>query len=247
MRKTLEPAFLIHTRPYRETSVIAQWFTRNHGRVTSVVRGARGKQKRRNSKPHLLPFCEYQISWYGTGEMVTTTSWESLSNVWFNGKQLTIGLYINELIMRLFTQGDAHPSFYAQYTLMLRALESKSIIQPLIRQFELLLLKELGYEVVLNQEAISGRPIEIGQSYRFEPDIGFVKAKDGGHEDNYPGSLLLNMAENNSLSRVELKMAKRLTREALTPHVGSKPLTSRDLLFPGIATGTTEQKHETSP
>src|SRR6185437_10727813 len=118
----LQPAFVLHTRPYRDTSLLLEIFTPDYGRVSTLARGARGLRSR--FKGLLQPFVPLLLSWYGKTELMTLSAAESQGKVLdLTGEKLLCGLYLNELLMRLLHRYDAHPQLYIVYQETLYALQ----------------------------------------------------------------------------------------------------------------------------
>lgn len=147
--KTLEKAFVLHTRPYRDTSLLVDFFTLDAGRVTAVARGARGPKSR--LKGLLQPFVPLLINWYGKTELVTLGGADANgASITLNGDVLISGMYLNELLMRLLTRFDPLPHLFEQYNRTIIALSQKQLPELCLRLFELNLLNELGYGLRLN-------------------------------------------------------------------------------------------------
>lgn len=212
----LAPAWLLHRRPFRNTSLIIDLFLPGQGRVGAVARGGR-----RN--PALAPFLPLWVNLKAGGELFTLRDSEprgpALS---LAGRALFCGFYVNELMMRLLHRDDAHPDLWPVYEGTLTALAGEVPLDVTLRRFERMLLEEVGYGLTLEWDA-EGRPLEAGVRYRWVPEQGFV-ADAGG----YPGELLTALGEDRWNDDVR-RLAKALLREALAPHLGDRPLRSREL------------------
>jgi DNA repair protein RecO (recombination protein O) len=220
-----EPALVLHVRPYRESSAIVTLVTLHHGRVAVVARGARG----RRGNP-LQPFNRIRASWQGRGSLATLVGAEPEGHLWLTGDALTAGFYVLELINRLLGERESAPRIFAAACWTLECLrDGAPAPEVALRQFEYLLLEELGYGIEFIRDAGSGATIESGAHYWFEPGTGFVRApaESGG---TYPGHALLAIAAADYSDRVARVVAKRISRRALAPLLGSKPLASRKLL-----------------
>jgi DNA repair protein RecO (recombination protein O) len=224
-RVTGEPALVLHVRPYRETSAIVSLLTLHHGRVSVVARGTRGKR----GNP-LQPFNRIRASWQGRGNLGTLVGAEADTHVWLAGDALVAGFYVLELISRLLGERESAPRIYAGACWALEALRD-GIPQPevVLRQFEYLLLAELGYGIDFAHEAGTREPIDPDGYYWFEPQSGFQRAPAAA-ASTYAGRTLREIAEADFSDRAARVTAKRVSRRALAVLLGPKPLASRKLL-----------------
>lgn len=236
-RVVLEPAYVLHRRPYRETSFLVELFTQQHGRLAVVARGVR---KARSATQGLLqPFTPLLVSWSGKGELMTLTDVELGGEVVpLQGECLFAGFYLNELLMGLLQKWDAHPQLYAFYQATLEALQSPILEQKSLRIFEKYLLEELGYALF---PAVSSEDLfELDKYYRFVPEHGFVlselgeEAKGGTHI--FPGKSLIAIANHDWQDEVCLQDAKRLMRLVLMPLLNGRQLQTRKL-FTSLSVG----------
>ncbi|MFP1683415.1 DNA repair protein RecO [Alloalcanivorax sp. C16-1] len=212
----LAPAWLLHRRPFRNTSLIIDLFLPGQGRVGAVARGGR-----RN--PALAPFVPLWVNLKAGGELFTLRDSEPRgAALSLAGRALFCGFYVNELMMRLLHRDDAHPDLWPVYEGTLTALGGEVPLDVTLRRFERMLLEEVGYGLTLEWDA-EGRPLEAGVRYRWVPEQGFVPGVDG-----YPGELLTALGEDRWNDEVR-RLAKALLREALAPHLGDRPLRSREL------------------
>lgn len=213
----LEAVWVLHARPYRNSSLILEMLGQHRGRIGVVARGGR-----RN--PLLQPFRPLLATLGGRGDLLTLTHVEARGAVLpLAGRALYCGLYLNELLMRLLHRHDPHPALLAPYEATLTTLASGVPEQDvLLRHFELTLLNELGYGFSLTETA-DGEPLHTGQRYRFDPEQGLLPAATG-----WPGDVLLAIADGNWHDAAR-RTARDLLRAALAPHLGSRPLVSREL------------------
>jgi DNA repair protein RecO (recombination protein O) len=176
MRQPREPrddqsAFVLHTYPYRETSVIVEALTAAHGRVALVARGAR--RPRSDLRGVLQAFQPLGLSWSGAGELKTLVKadWRGgLPRV--GGSALLCGFYLNELLLKLLPREDPHPQLFRDYEAALVELAGGAEQAPVLRRFELRLLAELGYALPLTHEADTGRPVDPAERYYYAFDRG---------------------------------------------------------------------------
>ena len=234
-----EPAFVLHTRPYRETSLLVDFFTRNYGRFRVVARGSRGAKI---GTRRLNPYTQLLIGWTGKSELKTLTHIEQTSTpLMLKGDCLFCGFYLNEILIRLLAENDPHEEIYDNYAHVLAQLAGNASIEHSLRTFEFSLLEELGYGLALDSDAQTGEKISPEKEYWFEPNIGF-SLKEGVYKKDtsanlFKGEELLAFKDHN-FNAIPLT-AKRLMRLALEPHIGEKPLLSRNL-FSKLKTTNTE-------
>lgn len=230
--------YVLHSRPFRETSVIAELFTRDHGRVSVVYRGVKSA-KGKTAKGRLLqPFQPLSFLWFGDRELKTGKDFEtSGAACFFSGTLLYSALYLNELLQRLLFREDPHPELYDQYCSTLQRLQGTSAndvpgIEILLRHFEWGMLTDLGYEIALDRDS-DYRAIDPDLNYRYDADAGFLptprRVDPAQQQACFRGAELLAMAAQQWQEPGVLKAAKRLMRLALAPHLGDKPLKSREL------------------
>lgn len=225
----LEPAYLLHARPYRNTSLIANFFTQNHGRIDGVIRGARAPQSK--IRGLLQPFTPIVISWYGHGELVTIKTVEANGYIAKStGDSVVYGIYANELMTRLVRGRDAHLELYQAYEKLLTSLSEGDSTEAQLRIFEKQLLESLGYGLQLEYELDTGVNVDAEKWYHYVHDKGPVKVAvaDINQEKAFIGQSLLAIAANDFSAKETLRDAKRLMRYALRQLLGEKPLNSRE-------------------
>lgn len=217
-------AYVLHSRPYKESSALVDFFTAQ-GRIRAVLRAARGKVG-----SIARPFAPLELELRGRGELKTVGRLESAGiPLLLTGEALFSGLYLNELLIRLLPAEDPHPVMLEHYGLTLQALAAGRALEPLLRAFEWRLLDELGYGFALDID-IAGRPITAEGLYRLQPDAG-LEPVGQLQPGLFQGADLLAMAEADWSSPAALAAAKRLMRQALAPHLGGRPLVSRELFM----------------
>lgn len=223
----LEPAYVLHRRAYRETSVLAELLTAEHGRVGVIARGVRAKRAR--WRAWLQPFIPLAVSWQARGELGTLTDVELRERVTPPaGQRLICGFYLNELLLRLLPREDPYPALFRRYAETLAMLASNAAEQPLLRCFERDLLAALGYGLSLSHDA-AGNPIEAQRWYRYEIDQGAVLVTAPRGRLIVQGATLSALASGVFSDAEAEAQARRLMRAALRPHVGSRPFKSREL------------------
>ncbi len=222
-----ELAYVLHQRPYRETSALVDLLTLHHGCISVVGRGMRGGSRRQSA---MQPFGRVMVGCAGRGALMTLTAAEAVGHRTLMGSALFSGLYLNELVLRLMKHDDAHPEVFVGYEVALDALAGGRDIEPALRRFEILLLQETGYEINFDADAATDAPIEAARCYRFEADVGFTPV-DAAPDDRsiYRGATIMAVREGNLVEAAVRRAAKHLLRRALAPHLGERPLQARTL------------------
>ena len=220
--------FVLHRRSYRETSYLTDLFTLELGKVSAVARGVRGNKG--DKKSLLQPFQPLLLTVSGKHELRNLNQLESTGSMMqLVGHQLFSAMYLNELLNRLLPKEVPHPELFLSYQQSLKWLASDGDIEPCLRQFELLLLDDMGYGIDLTQEYETGQTVEANVDYCLvlENGIRRVDANTQGL-NKFNGEALLQVSDN-VWTPNSLQCAKRITRMALLPLLGHKPLKSREL------------------
>jgi DNA repair protein RecO (recombination protein O) len=225
-RVLLEACFVLHRRPYRETSLLVDVFARDKGLLRLLAKGAtRGKGGRAGL---LQPFAPLSLSWAGNLELPTLTEAESAGPGYaLAGAALFCGLYLNELLLRLLPTQDSHPALFTRYQGLLVALASGEAAEPHLRFFELSLLDELGYGLLLDFEAAGAEPIRADRHYVYHIEEGARPSEP--RRGAVHGSTLLGLRRRCLPGPLEISEAKQLMRFVLGHYLGGKPLKSREL------------------
>jgi DNA repair protein RecO (recombination protein O) len=220
--------FLLHRRSYRETSYLTDLFTLELGKVSAVARGVRGNKG--DKKSLLQSFQPLLLSVTGKHELRNLNQLESAgSMLQLVGHQLFSAMYLNELLNRLLPKEVPHPELFQSYQQSLNWLANNGDIEPCLRQFELLLLEDMGYGIDLTQEYENGQPVEANVDYCLILENGIKRIDHLAQGTNrFSGDALLQVS-NNIWTPSSLQCAKRITRMALSPLLGRKPLKSREL------------------
>jgi DNA repair protein RecO (recombination protein O) len=192
-----QPGYVLHTYPYKETSLIVEAFTRGFGRVALLARGAR--RPRSAMRGVLLSFHPLRLGWSrgvsGQAELgnLISAEWAGALQP-LAGRALMCGFYLNELLLRLLPRDDPHEALFDCYGEALAALSAGAAQASVLRSFEKRLLAELGYAPLLEREAASGAPIEPGRRYVYEPDRGPMPLRNSSSELSVSGQTLLDLA-----------------------------------------------------
>ena len=248
-----EPSFVLHRRSYRESSLLIELMTRDHGRIGLVAKGARRTKSK--ARGMLEPFQPLLVSWVGKGELGTLTGAERMAAAApLTGERLVSGLYINELMYRLCGRHDPYPDLFSSYSLALEGLRSDVQIEAGLRLFEKRLLDALGYGLVLTRTADTEQPVNQEETYRFHPESGpilvessvragarvdktLVAAQSGQETPSIlevTGATLLALAREEFHDEAQIREAKRLMRATLRQYLGDRPLASREI-FRGLS------------
>jgi DNA repair protein RecO (recombination protein O) len=229
-RQVQEPGYVLHSYPFRETSLVIEVFTRHRGRLGLVARGAR--RPRSALRGTLLAFQPLTLVWGGKSELRTLHSAEWQGGVpQLQGLGLMCGFYLNELLLRFLARDDPHEGLFDVYAGAIRDLAAGVDIPATLRRFEKSLLKELGYALLLDREAGGGRPIEADRLYAYVVERGPVPAGElASPEVEVSGQTLIDLACDNYTDPGTLAQSKVLMRYLLGHYLGAKPLHTRQLL-----------------
>lgn len=233
LRVSLEPAYVLHGRAYQESSMLVEAFTRDHGRVGLVARGARGPRSRWRSV--LQPFRPLLLSWNQRGDLGTLTAADQIASPpAAQGETIFCGLYINELLMRGLHRSDPHPELFENYRHMLGELLSSQQPEPILRGFEKQLLDALGFGLQLEYEHDTGVAVTAAAWYDYIPELGLVRrskvpATEGAADSRLVSGAALLALQCNDIRQEHQPELKRLMRRVLKHHLGDKPLLSHAL------------------
>ena len=223
----LTPVFVLHTRPFRNTSLLVDLFSETDGLISAVARSARGPKSRYQGKLQL--FTPMLASWVGRHELKTLANIE-LTDMPFqlDQKPLFCAFYLNELLMRVLQKEDAYPKLFQSYQCALMQLAKRESMTSVLRLFEKKLLDALGYGLPLDRESKTGDVIQASLHYDYQPQQGFV-CSHNQTPTSFLGQDLIAIAAEEFEEAQVLAAAKRLMRLALAPLLGDKPLNSRAL------------------
>jgi len=224
-RIQLAPGYILHHRPYRDTSRILEVLTREHGRISLFARGVRGPKAKLASI--LQPFQLLLLSWTGRGEAAQLTGAESAQAASsLPPPRLMAAFYLNELLMKLTTRHDSLPVLFDTYHGTLESLRQGAALEPQLRVFEKRLLEALGYGLDLSAEAQTGKRIEPNEYYHFRPAQGLV-ATVGDAAGALAGRSLIGLANEHLSEPRELDDSRRLLQAALAQCLEGRPLATR--------------------
>ena len=230
-RVELAQAWVLHSRPFRETSLIVEAFSREFGRMGLVARG--GRRPRSRLALAALPFRLLLLSWTGRGELATLTAAESAPRHSAlappGGETLLAAMYLNELVLRLTRREDPHPELFDHYSQALGDLCAGREMEPALRCFELDLLASLGFGLNLEHDT-EGRALAAETAYCYRMEQGAEALPKGartGEAMNFFGAELLGIARRDWGSRDTRRAARRLLRTAIDFYLEGKPLNTR--------------------
>ncbi len=229
-RQDAQPAFVLHTYPFRETSLIVESYSRDHGRVAMVARGAR--RPKSAVRGTLLPFQPLLLSWTGKQELRTLTraEWQG-AYAPLRGQSLICGFYLNELLLKLLPRDDPHEHLFSVYEGTLSALAGGTDQPALLRRFELALLRELGYAVVLDRDVERDEPVVRERNYVYLVERGPVDGRSSaGNGVELSGQTLLDMQSGLYSSAATQQQSKMLMRALINHYLGNQVLHTRQLL-----------------
>ncbi|MGD8569533.1 MAG: DNA repair protein RecO [Gammaproteobacteria bacterium] len=248
-RVQLQPAYVIHQRPYRDTSALVEVFSENHGRCTLVAKGV--KRPKSKIRGLLQPFQPLLLSWVSRSELGTLTDAELFARpVMLKSRYLASAFYLNELIHYFLHRNDPHDELFNRYHTTLGQLhrltgtrEDDLMWQVILRRFELELLQSIGYGLVLDHDVKTRSPVAAGSFYDYQLGHGPVRILDEHDEQQgirISGVTLLDLMDDRRLlAKIQqpdeallqiLREAKRLLRSVIDYHLGPKTLHSRQLV-----------------
>ena len=230
MRVSQQPAYVLHTRAYRETSLLLEVFTRNFGRLTLLAKGIRTLKSRQRTA--MLRFSPLSIGWSGKGELPILAQSEHDGPVsLLSGRALVCGFYANELMIKLLHRHDPHTMLFDAYESLMSELRAGTNIEVGLRIFEKSLLRELGYALDLEREADGETRVKPEFSYRYVPSYGVVRAdQPGNSEQTVSGHALLALAREEFQDPAWVGECKRLMRDIIREQLGTQKLQSRSML-----------------
>ena len=230
-----QPAFILHARPWRETSLLLEAFTRNQGRIGLVARGVRSARSRL-PRASLQPLQPLLLDWTLRGELGTLTAAEPTGTRWrITGDALIAGMYVNELVLRLTSRNDAHPAAFAAYTECLVRLAEDADIAWTLRRFERDLLADLGYALMLDATS-AGASIDAAGIYGYAAEAGPIAWREGSSLPRVSGAALIALDRDEKPAPVALEELRRLMRAIVRDlaggHLNAWTLSARRYLDP---------------
>ncbi len=224
-----QPVYVLHTYPFKETSLVVELFSKQFGRIAAIAKGAR--RPRSTMRGMLQSFQLLSGAWSGKNELKTLHSldWNSGLTL-IRGEALMCGFYMNELLLRLLPREDAHETLFEYYTNTMQTLADGSDLATTLRRFELKLLQEMGYAVPLLTDE-NGQKVEVEKTYRYEAEYGACELTSTRNGVQLSGKTLLDMADDDYSDSFTQSQSKQLMRYLLSHYLGDKPLHTRQLLI----------------
>ena len=225
-----QPGYILHRRPFRDSSQILDIVTLEHGKVAVVARGSRGAKSRLAGV--LRPFLPLKVSWVAKSDLGTLTGAEaSGAPAGMVGDAMLSAFYVNELLLHFLHRYDPQPEIFALYEELIRALVSSENVAASLRSFELEFLSLLGYAVNLDHEYGSQNSLDAQRNYEYRMEQGPVAVERADGALVFRGSILTGIAQQRFDDPDILRAANRLLREIISFHLGGKELKSRKVLM----------------
>lgn len=219
-----DECFLLHQRPYGETSIISEVFTKKNGKMSLIAKGA--KKPKSKFFGYLVPFYKLNITYSGRSELKTLTSIDRNLMDYNNtlSKKSYSLLYINELLIKLLPKDAAQKDLFDLYDNFLNEILSANDLELTLRNFELDLLDMLGYGIDFENEIDNNSSIQKDEKYLFISEKGFKKSEKG----NLTGEDIINI-KNRNLIEVSKNLLKEITTRAIGFCLDGKELSSRQI------------------
>ena len=225
-----QPAYVLHHRPFRDTSQLLDVFSREHGKVTLVARGSRSAKSRLRGV--LRPFQALRLSWFLRSDLGTLTGAEiDAAPLPLDGDALLSAYYVNELVLNFLHRHDPQPEIFDVYAQAIEALSRSNQVAPNLRVFEMELLRLLGYALNLEYEANHDEPLEEERFYEYRVEQGPVGVSRSEGPMIFAGARLRGIAESRFHDPAVLRDAGRLLREVIRHHLDGRELKSRKVLL----------------
>ena len=224
-----QPAYLLHHRPFRDTSLLLDVLSEDHGKLTLVARGARAAKSR--LKGILRPFMPLRMSWFIKTDLGTLTGAElDGPPLTLTGDSLLSGYYLNELILHFLHRHDSQPEVFAAYRQTVQDLAAAELPAPVLRNFEVELLRLLGYALNLEHEAGADNDLDPARYYEFRVEQGPVPVQRTEGDMVFSGERLIGIREHRFADEAVLRDANRLLRSVIAFHLDGKELKTRKVL-----------------
>jgi DNA repair protein RecO (recombination protein O) len=225
-----QPAYILHHRPFRDSSQILDVLSRDHGKLSLVARGSRGAKSR--LRGILRPFMPLSMSWFLKSDLGTLTGAEIQgAPLSLTGDALLSGFYVNELLLHFLHRHDPQPGIFDLYAQTVRSLAAAQSIAPCLRRFEIELLRQIGYALNFDHESASQQPLEAQQNYEYRIEQGPVAVSKTEGPLVFSGATLAAIGAQEFDDPDTLRAANRLMREVVSFHLGGKELKSRKVLL----------------
>jgi len=225
-----QPAYVLHHRPFRDSSQILDIVTRDHGKIALVARGSRSSKSRLAGV--LRPFLPLNVSWVARSDLGTLTGAEAAgAPMGIRGDAMLSAFYVNELLLNFLHRHDPQPEIYTLYTEVISALVSTADIAACLRSFELELLGLLGYAVSFQDDSAVGKALDPERHYSYRVEQGPVVVERSDGPMVFSGAVLQSIQAQEFDKPEIVRAASRLLRETINHHLGGKELKSRKVLM----------------
>ena len=225
-----QPAYILHHRPFRDTSLILDILTRDHGKIALVARGSRSSKSRLAGV--LRPFLPLRISWVARGDLGTLTGAEASGPpAGIHGDAVLAAFYVNELLLHFLHRHDAQPEIFALYAELISSLGSGQDMARCLRAFELEFMSLLGYALSFQPESATDTDLDLEQHYEYRIEQGPVAVGRADGPMVFTGRVLQSIGARELDDPEILRAANRLLRQVINYHLGGKELKSRKVLM----------------
>ncbi|MDE0095099.1 MAG: DNA repair protein RecO [Gammaproteobacteria bacterium] len=226
MKVNRQPAYVLHARPYAESSLLVDVFSRDHGRCMLLAKGAR--RRKGGQRGILMPFKPLLIGWSGKGALPVLTAAEATAHLpEIAGFGLHAGLYANELLLKLLHRFDGHEKLYFAYDVAVQRLASGADPGETLRIFEKQFLREIGFGLILDHDVETGKAIDPSVQYVYLPQSGPVASPAGSPGITVRGATLRELDGEEFRSQKSRSEARQLIRELIRHQLGGRELRSR--------------------
>ena len=223
MRESDHPGYILRRQDYGDTSMLVDVFTRGFGRFRVVAKGVRSGKG--NKSRLLQPFSPMLLGWSGRSELKTLTQIEPTQNLSLDKQAAICGFYINELLWNFLEVHDPHEDLFDAYQRCLVELAEEVDLELALRKFEFFLLRDIGYETILDIDAESGESLASDKMYRFELERGLISSIE--KKNAYPGHMFMAISAHEFSDPSVRKLAKKLTRQIIHHRMEGRELHSR--------------------
>ena len=224
-----QPTWILHQRPYRDTSSIIDIFTRDFGRVSIIAKG--GRSPKSKFRGLLRPFFPIKLSWYSGKNLGNLVEIDVVGKPYnLIGDSLLSAYYLNELILKFLVKDDPQVEIFDLYSRTILDLMETGDISPVLRKFELEFLKLIGYGLNLEFEAVTHLPVRDDLFYEYNPGIGLVISDKKNDQYVFSGTDINAINQGDFQEKKTVKSANRLLKSIINFHLDGRRLKTRRVL-----------------